>query len=106
MTRYWLVSVKMVETIRWPKALYRPSSIALAVTPSRAAVSRSMSMKAARPCAPASLVALRSSFRLRISATSLLTHSVTVAVSAPSSDTRNSVGPVSASIVRSCVGCR
>ena len=42
-TRYWLVSVKMVETMRWPKALYRASSMLAAVMFRRAAVSRSIS---------------------------------------------------------------
>jgi hypothetical protein len=42
-TRYWLVSVKMVETMRWPKALYSASSTVLALMDRREAVSRSMS---------------------------------------------------------------
>jgi hypothetical protein len=37
-----LVSVKMVDTMRWPKALYSASSTAAAVMPSRDAVSRSI----------------------------------------------------------------
>ena len=108
-TRYWLVSVKIVETMRWPKALYSASSTALAVIARREAVSRSTATWADSPCAPASLVTLRTcragpSWRRR--AISLPVQSVTTVESAPSSETRYWVGPVSASMVRSCVGCR
>ena len=41
-TRYWLLWVKMVDTKRWPNALYSALSMAKTVTPNRAAASRSM----------------------------------------------------------------
>ena len=106
MTRYWFVSVKIVDTIRWPNALYSASSTALAVIPRREAVSRSTLTLLARPCAPASLLTLRTCGTLRSRSISVPIHCVISAPSTPSSDTRYSDGPVSASIVRSCVGCR
>ncbi|MDT4831180.1 hypothetical protein FQZ97_646780 [compost metagenome] len=105
-TRYWFVSVKMVDTIRCPKALYSASSTELAVIDSRDAVSRFTFTYAASPCAPASLLTLRTLSDSCSFATSFCIHSVTSALFTPSSDTRYSVGPVSASMVRSCVGCR
>ena len=48
-TRYWLVCVKIVETSRWPKALYSALSITAGVMPKRLAVARSMSTYACRP---------------------------------------------------------
>ncbi|MNM21823.1 hypothetical protein D3C81_321890 [compost metagenome] len=106
MTRYWLVSVKIVEMMRWPKALYSASSTVAVVTDMRAALSRSMATVTAAPVAPASVTTLRSCDFSRMRTASLPAHSVTVAVSAPSSETRYCVGPDSASMVRSCVGCR
>ena len=105
-TRYWLVCVKMVDTMRWPNALYKASSMADAVIDSRAAVSRSMSMVSAAPVAPASDTTLRSASAACMRCDSRVAHCCTVALSAPCRETRNCVGPVSASMVRSCVGCR
>ncbi len=72
----------------------------------RDAVLRSMSTKADKPSAPASLVTLRTWGAPCSCCMSLRTHWVTVAESTASIDRRYSVGPVSASMVRSCVGCR
>ena len=44
MTRYWLDCVKIVETMRCPKASYSALSTVPTLTPKRAAVSRSMVM--------------------------------------------------------------
>jgi hypothetical protein len=73
--------------------------------PRRAAVSRSTSTDAVNPCAPASLDTLRTSGTVRRRAINARIHCVISALDTPSSDARYSVGPVSASIVRSCVGC-
>ena len=43
MTRYWFDCVKIVETSRWPNALYSALSIAAGVMPRRLAVARSNS---------------------------------------------------------------
>ena len=48
-TEYWFMSAYMVATLRWPKALYSALLMALVVTPSCAARSRSMSMKVSTP---------------------------------------------------------
>ncbi len=73
--------------------------------PRRDAVSRSRSTSTASPVAPTSVTTLRTLVSERSRSTSLLAHSATLASSAPSIDTRYCVGPVSESIVRSCVGC-
>jgi hypothetical protein len=44
MTRYWFDCVKMVETMRWPKASYSALSTVPTLMPRRAALSRSMVM--------------------------------------------------------------
>src|SRR5512140_2029965 len=105
-TRYWLVSVKMVETMRWPKALYRASSMLAAEMFRRAAVSRSMSTYTAGLDAPASVITLRTCGTVCSFCTSAAAESVTVPLSAASIEKRYCVGPLSASMVRSWVGCR
>ncbi len=72
--------------------------------PSRAAESRSMSMKAAGPVAPASVTTLRSWCRVPSLRLSWPDHSVTSGVLEPSTESRYWVGPLSASMVRSWVG--
>jgi hypothetical protein len=106
MTRYWLVSVKMVDTMRWPKALYSASSMLAAEMLRRAAVSRSMSTYTAALDASASVTGLRTCLRVLSFSTSRSEACATAALSAASMDRRYWVGPVSASMVRSCVGCR
>ena len=48
-TRYWFDCVKIVDTSRWPNALYSALSIAAGVMPSRLAVVRSNSTYACSP---------------------------------------------------------
>ena len=94
-TRYWLVSVKMVETMRWPKALYSASSIAGGgdATGARRCRGRCRRRPPA-PVAPASVTTLRTCGSLpQPLAPACAAHSSTVALSAPSSETRYCVGP-------------
>ena len=93
-TRYWLVSVKMVETMRWPKALYSASSMAAAVMPGARPCRGRCRRRRPAPVAPASVTDVA-----HLLHRAQLLHQLappipsTVALSAPSSDKRYCVGP-------------
>ena len=78
----------------------------LAEMPKRDAVSRSIVMNADAPLAPALLATLRTLASVAMRCAKVCAHCVTSWLSEPSSDKRNCVGPVSASIVKSWVGCK
>src|ERR1041385_6414102 len=105
-TRYWLDWVKIVETMRWPKASYSALSIVAEVMPKRAAVSRSTTTVADRPRSMKLVETFSSAGDADILWISFGTHSVSVAELASSSTTWYCARLTVESIVRSWTGCR
>jgi hypothetical protein len=97
--------VKIVDTRRWPKALYSALSIAAGVIPSRLAVVRSNETYACNPLSERSLatsVICGTSFSR---STSVCTHFASSIASVSSTVNWYCVRDTRASIVRSCTGC-